>query len=64
MISSGISVIFILMYLVRLRGVEVKVGDVHGHGGNHTVKQNLGGKHVGGGCGDFTGIVDPVTAHN
>ena len=51
------------------RSVEVKVGDVRGHktrgsSGNHTVKQNLGSKHVGSGCGDFTGVVDHVAAHN
>ena len=51
------------------RSVEVKVRDVHGHeacggGGNHTVEENLGSEHVGGGCCDLTGVVDPIATYN
>ena len=49
--------------------IEVEVGDVHGHeacsgGGNYTVEKNFGCQHVGGGCGDLTGVVDLVAAHH
>ena len=49
--------------------VEIEVGDVHGHearsgGGNHTVEENLGSEHVGGGCCDLTGVVDPIATYN
>ena len=69
MISSGMDVPEFHANVFRAfeRSIEVKVRNVHCHEPhtrhqNDTVEENLGGQHVGSGCGNLTRIVDVVAA--
>jgi hypothetical protein len=51
------------------RGIEIKVGNVHGHEAsirseNDTIEQDFGNEHVGSGSGDVAGIVDAIAIHH
>ena len=51
------------------RGVEVEVGNVHGHesrprSGDNAVEENFCDEHVGGGGGDFARVVDAIATHD